>query len=198
MLFYYFYNNICKQFYKIYRDQTVFAIIFELSFFINNAFYLNKFFFKSVGIRGITNSKAFFDYNFFFLKIKFFNKILWKFLNLRVRSKTWKTLLFFFYSSVSSIVNRSIFLKFNLFITFDSFNTINYFEYNKFLLIKIKKQAVSFALLYFLIFLYKPYLANKFSLFVISSYKNLSFEIFNFLNLVKSKSKFVYGSYIII
>lgn len=189
MLMYYFYNNFRKLFYKVYRDQTILAISFELDFFINSAFYLNKFFFSSASLRSFQKNSNFFNCNFFFLKIKFFNKIFWKFLNLNARSKIWKTLMLFFYMSVSSVVNKSIFLKFSFRITFSNVNVINYFEFNKFLIVKINKQAASFVLFYFLIFLYKPYLVNKFSLFTLSSYKNINFEVFNFLNFIELKSK---------
>ena len=200
MLLYYFYNNVSKYFYRTYRNQVLFSIILELDFFINNAFYLNKFFFKNTGVRRLINNKPQFDYNFFFLKIKLFNQILWKFLNQRRQVKIWKTLLFFFFTSVGSIINKSIFLQFNFFIKFDNFNTINYFEFNKFLFFKVDKQASNFSLFYFFLFLYKPYYVNKFSLFTVSSYKNIGFEIFSFFNFIelKSKTKSNYSNWIIV
>lgn len=200
MLTYYFYNNIRKQLYKSYKNQTILAIIFELDFFINNAFYLNKFFFKNVSVRKLLSNKALLDFNFFFLKIKFFNKILWKYLGTQSWSKLSKSLLFFFYMSANSIISKSLFLKFNFCIILSHYSTINYFESNKFLLVKTDKHATSFLLLYFLMFLYKPHLVTKLSLFVISSYKNISFESFSLFNFIelKSKTKSSYSRWILI
>lgn len=200
MLTYYFYNNVCKHLYKTYKTQVILGIVFELDFFINNAFYLNKFFLKNVSTRKLLNKKTLFDYNFFFLKIKFFNKILWKYLGINSRSKVFKTLLFFFYTAVSSVISKSLFLKFNFCISLSHFNTINYFEINKFLLIKTNKNATSFLMFYFLMFLYKPCLAAKLSLFSISFYKNIGFEIFNLFSFIelKSKTKSSYSRWILI
>lgn len=200
MLTYYFYNNVYKHLYKTYKTQAILSIVFELDFFINNAFYLNKFFLKNVSTRRLSNKKTLFDYNFFFLKIKFFNKILWKYLGMTGRSKVFKTLLFFFYTAVSSVISKSLFLKFNFCISLVYCNTINYFEVNKFLLIKTSRNATSFLMFYFLMFLYKPYLVVKLSLFSISFYKNISFEIFNLFSFIelKSKTKSNYSRWILI
>lgn len=187
MLTYYFYKNIKKNLFKSNKYLYLFSLVTEIYYLILNIITLSKFFFNINNFCYLKCLKKKYNYNFFFYKISFISNFLKKYLNFNKKIKSWKSLIFFFYVTLNSFVSKSSFFKFNFNINLNEFNLHNYSFCKNVILFKINKYPTRFILYYFNINIYKIFLSNKLSLFLLKNIIYIDYSFIYMLKLVKFK-----------